>query len=240
MDRLSRSLLDFSKLSALFDEYEMSFVSVTRQFNSTTSMGRLTLNILLSFAQFEREIIGERIRDKKLAHARQGKYIGGQPCQKIAETLNAEGPRTKQYETKTGKTFSETNWKGRNLYDILTDQKYIGRIDHKGVSYPAEHKVIAKDELFLRVQLVLRSHKTYSHKHQASRFALFRRMLGAASAEVWFNRHGLGTTALSAGIPPVRKRTKRVTRILRSHRYPLTKSNRWWWISCDPFFKTRP
>ena len=66
VDRLSRSLLDFSRLIALFDEYQVSFVSVTQQFNTTTSMGRLTLNILLSFAQFEREIIGERIRDKKL------------------------------------------------------------------------------------------------------------------------------------------------------------------------------
>ncbi len=79
VDRLSRSLLDFAKLIDVFDEHEVSFVSVTQQFNTTTSMGRLTLNILLSFAQFEREIIGERIRDKKLATARLGKYIGGQP-----------------------------------------------------------------------------------------------------------------------------------------------------------------
>ena len=79
VDRLSRSLLDFAKLIALFDEHNVSFVSVTQQFNTSTSMGRLTLNILLSFAQFEREIIGERIRDKKLATAQQGKYVGGQP-----------------------------------------------------------------------------------------------------------------------------------------------------------------
>jgi site-specific DNA recombinase len=79
VDRLSRSLLDFAKLINLFDEHNVSFVSVTQQFNTTTSMGRLTLNILLSFAQFEREIIGERIRDKKLATAQQGKYVGGGP-----------------------------------------------------------------------------------------------------------------------------------------------------------------
>ncbi len=79
VDRLSRSLLDFAKLINLFDEHEVSFVSVTQQFNTTTSMGRLTLNILLSFAQFEREIIGERIRDKKLATAQQGKFVGGGP-----------------------------------------------------------------------------------------------------------------------------------------------------------------
>jgi len=79
VDRLSRSLLDFAKLISTFDEHQVSFVSVTQQFNTTTSMGRLTLNILLSFAQFEREIIGERIRDKILATARQGKYFGGFP-----------------------------------------------------------------------------------------------------------------------------------------------------------------
>ena len=79
VDRLSRSLLDFARLIATFDEHDVSFVSVTQQFNTTTSMGRLTLNILLSFAQFEREIIGERIRDKKLATAMKGKYLGGQP-----------------------------------------------------------------------------------------------------------------------------------------------------------------
>ena len=79
VDRLSRSLMDFARLMSTFDERGVSFVSVTQQFNTTTSMGRLTLNILLSFAQFEREIIGERIRDKKAASAKKGKYIGGNP-----------------------------------------------------------------------------------------------------------------------------------------------------------------
>jgi DNA invertase Pin-like site-specific DNA recombinase len=79
VDRLSRSLLDFSQLVGLFDRHKVSFVSVTQQFNTTTSMGRLTLNILLSFAQFEREIIGERIRDKVAAAKRKGKHTGGPP-----------------------------------------------------------------------------------------------------------------------------------------------------------------
>ena len=77
VDRLSRSLSDFAKLIDLFDEYNVSFVSVTQQFNTTTSMGRLTLNILLSFAQFEREVIGERIRDKFAASKRKGMWMGG-------------------------------------------------------------------------------------------------------------------------------------------------------------------
>ena len=77
VDRLSRALSDFAKLIDLFDKHSVSFVSVTQQFNTTTSMGRLTLNILLSFAQFEREVIGERIRDKISATKRKGIWIGG-------------------------------------------------------------------------------------------------------------------------------------------------------------------
>ena len=77
VDRLSRSLTDFAKLVDLFDQHKVSFVSITQQFNTTTSMGRLTLNILLSFAQFEREVIGERIRDKLAASKRKGMWMGG-------------------------------------------------------------------------------------------------------------------------------------------------------------------
>jgi site-specific DNA recombinase len=72
VDRLTRSLADFAKLVELFDGHGVSFVSVTQQFNTTTSMGRLTLNVLLSFAQFEREVTSERIRDKIAASKRKG------------------------------------------------------------------------------------------------------------------------------------------------------------------------
>src|SRR5262245_56358092 len=77
VDRLTRSLSDFAKLVELFEAHGVSFVSVTQQFNTTTSMGRLTLNVLLSFAQFEREIAGERIRDKFAASRRKGMWMGG-------------------------------------------------------------------------------------------------------------------------------------------------------------------
>src|SRR6516162_1626789 len=76
VDRLTRSLADFAKLVELFDAHDVSFVSVTQQFNTTTSMGRLTLNVLLSFAQFERELIGERVRDKIAASKRKGIWVG--------------------------------------------------------------------------------------------------------------------------------------------------------------------
>src|SRR5277367_5614129 len=77
VDRLTRSLADFAKMVEAFDTHSVSFVSVTQQFNTTTSMGRLTLNVLLSFAQFEREVTGERIRDKIAASKRKGMWMGG-------------------------------------------------------------------------------------------------------------------------------------------------------------------
>src|SRR6201982_1901312 len=77
VDRLTRSLADFAKLVELFDRHCVSFVSVTQSFNTTSSMGRLTLNVLLSFAQFEREVIGERVRDKIAASKRKGIWVGG-------------------------------------------------------------------------------------------------------------------------------------------------------------------
>jgi site-specific DNA recombinase len=77
VDRLTRSLADFAKLVELFDEHDVSFISVTQAFNTTTSMGRLTPNMLLSFAQFEREITGERIRDKVAASKKRGMWMGG-------------------------------------------------------------------------------------------------------------------------------------------------------------------
>jgi len=90
VDRLSRSLLDFARIMETFDRHGVSFVSVTQQFNTTHSMGRLTLNILLSFAQFEREIIGERIRDKLAAQARKGKWTGGVPV--LGYDVDRTGP----------------------------------------------------------------------------------------------------------------------------------------------------
>lgn len=79
VDRLTRSLADFARLVDVFDKYDVSFVSITQAFNTTTSMGRLTLNVLLSFAQFEREVTAERIRDKIAASKKRGQWMGGLP-----------------------------------------------------------------------------------------------------------------------------------------------------------------
>jgi site-specific DNA recombinase len=93
VDRLSRSLLDFARMMEVFDRRGVSFVSVTQHFNTTHSMGRLTLNILLSFAQFEREIISERIRDKIAAQRRKGKWSGGRPV--LGYDVNRSEPSPK-------------------------------------------------------------------------------------------------------------------------------------------------
>jgi len=119
IDRLTRSLPDFAKLVEVFDRNGVSFVSVTQQFNTTTSMGRLTLNILLSFAQFEREVTGERIRDKIAASKAKGMWMGGVPPlgfdvverklivnereAALVRELEIEGHTTKAWLTKTGR-----------------------------------------------------------------------------------------------------------------------------------------
>jgi site-specific DNA recombinase len=91
VDRLSRSLLDFAKMMETFEQHGVSFVSITQQFDSATSMGRLVLNVLLSFAQFEREIIAERTRDKMAATRRKGKWSGGMPV--LGYDLDPRGRR---------------------------------------------------------------------------------------------------------------------------------------------------
>ena len=101
VDRLTRSLADFAKLVELFDEHNVSFVSVTQQFNTTTSMGRLTLNVLLSFAQFEREVTSERIRDKISASKRKGLWVGGMVPLGY-DTKERRSPSTRLRQTGSG------------------------------------------------------------------------------------------------------------------------------------------
>lgn len=182
VDRLTRSLMDFSKIIDVFDKHETSFVSITQQFNTTTSMGRLTLNILLSFAQFEREETGERIRDKIAASKKKGMWMGGRPpigykkedkklvvhnedAQKVQMLFDKylelkSVPKLMHYlkeneiKTKTDKYFS----KGQ-LYHLLSNRVYIGKITHKDKIYDGEHKAIICDETFEKVQKLLYENK---------------------------------------------------------------------------------
>lgn len=182
VDRLTRSLMDFSKIIDVFDRHETSFVSITQQFNTTTSMGRLTLNILLSFAQFEREVTGERIRDKIAASKKKGMWMGGkvplgyskenkklviynEDAQKVQTLFEKylelkSVPKLMQYlkeneiKTKTDKYFS----KGQ-LYHLLANKIYIGKITHKDKIYDGEHEAIICDEIFEKVQKLLYENK---------------------------------------------------------------------------------
>ena len=115
VDRLSRSLIDFAQLLELFEKHKVAFVSVTQQFNTNTSMGRLTLNILFSFAQFEREIISERTRDKMGAARKKGKWLGGKPP--LGYDINKETGKlsVNPHEAEIIKTIYDLYLKGYSL-----------------------------------------------------------------------------------------------------------------------------
>jgi DNA invertase Pin-like site-specific DNA recombinase len=201
IDRLSRSLMDFAKLVQTFDAHEVTFVSVTQSFNTTTSMGRLTLNILLSFAQFEREVIGERVRDKIAASRARGMWMGGpvplgyrvenrkllvdEPAaatvRRVFEGFAEIGSgkrllpilREEGLVTKTGRPFD----KGA-LYKLLVNRVYLGEAVHKGKAYPGEHQAIIPHALWDRVHAILsQSPRTRGHQSRSQNPALLRGLL---------------------------------------------------------------
>ena len=151
IDRLSRSLADFAKLVEVFDRNGVTFVSVTQSFNTTTSMGRLTLNILLSFAQFEREVTAERIRDKVAASRKKGMWMGGVPpfgyrVAELARKVAKRGIRTPR-----GNRIDK-----KYLYRMLNNRAYIGEAVHKGDSYPGEHDAIIDRAIWDKVHAILK------------------------------------------------------------------------------------
>ncbi len=178
IDRLSRSLMDFAKLVDVFERNEVTFVSVTQQFSTTTSMGKLTLNILFSFAQFEREVIGERIRDKFAASRKKGMWMGGwaplgyrvENRRLVIDEAEAEKVRwifTRYVQTGSVTTvvrelmaegfvnrYGQPLDKGR-LYKLLNNRVYLGEAVHKGTAYPGEHEAIIGQSLWDRVHTVM-------------------------------------------------------------------------------------
>jgi DNA invertase Pin-like site-specific DNA recombinase len=178
IDRLSRSLMDFSRLVEVFDRNDVTFVSVTQSFNTTTSMGRLTLNILLSFAQFEREVTAERIRDKFRASRMKGMWMGGwaplgykvQDRKLVIDEADAVYVRwifSRFIEIGSGTELAkEANARGittrhgrrvdkKHIYRILNNRAYIGEAVHKGTSYPGEHDAIVDQEVWDKVHAIL-------------------------------------------------------------------------------------
>jgi site-specific DNA recombinase len=178
IDRLSRALMDFSKLVEVFDRNNVTFVSVTQSFNTTTSMGRLTLNILLSFAQFEREVIGERIRDKFAASRKKGMWMGGfvplgynvkdrklvvnqseaATVHRVFErftkvrsvTALVRELRQQDVRAKRGRLIDKSY-----VYQLFRNRVYLGEAVHKGTSYPGEHDAIVSQVLWDKVQAIL-------------------------------------------------------------------------------------
>lgn len=178
IDRLSRSLMDFAKLVEAFDRNNVTFVSVTQAFNTTTSMGRLTLNILLSFAQFEREVTGERIRDKFAASRAKGMWMGGfvpwgyDVIDRKLVVNEAEAAQVRavfQRFTELGSATLLTRELVANdvrskrgkpidkgfLYKLFRNRLYLGEAVHKGTSYPGEHQGIIDHQLWDAVHAIL-------------------------------------------------------------------------------------
>jgi site-specific DNA recombinase len=178
IDRLSRALMDFSKLVEVFDRNSATFVSVTQSFNTTTSMGRLTLNILLSFAQFEREVIGERIRDKVAASRKRGIWMGGhvplgydvQDRKLIVNEAEAASVRRifRRFievgsATMVARELSREGMRTKQgaladkgyLYRLLNNRVYRGEALHKGTAYNGEHEAIIDADLWDRVHAIM-------------------------------------------------------------------------------------
>jgi DNA invertase Pin-like site-specific DNA recombinase len=184
IDRLTRSLMDFSKLVERFDKSNCSFVSVTQAFNTSTSMGRLTLNVLLSFAQFEREVTAERIRDKIAASKKKGMWMGGIPpigySRKDKELIvDPDGAKVVNrifatylevgclnqlkrevdklgYETRPSRPGSVARPYSRgHLYNMLCNPIYVGEIRHKDQRFPGRHEGIVDRDVWDRVQTLL-------------------------------------------------------------------------------------
>ena len=178
IDRLTRSLTDFSRLIDVFERNKVSFVAVTQQFNTTTSMGRLMLNVLLSFAQFEREVTGERIRDKIAASKAKGMWMGGplplgydvdnrllvvneveanlvrrifKDFTRCRSTTDMVRELTADGQTtKSGRAISKAM-----LYKMMHNRIYRGEILHKGTHYRGQHQAIIDQDLWDTVHAIL-------------------------------------------------------------------------------------
>jgi site-specific DNA recombinase len=192
IDRLTRSLSDFAKLIDCLDAKGCSFVSVTQSFNTSSSMGRLTLNVLLSFAQFEREVTAERIRDKIAASKKKGMWMGGmvpwgykvhsdpkiqslEICEErsfdirhvyhLYEELGCLSKVKRAIDT----LWPDRNWSRGRIHNILINPIYIGKIKHKTEVYEGLHDAIIEQDQFDRVQAQLQKRSVIKRGKHPSR-----------------------------------------------------------------------
>ena len=181
--------MDFSKIVEILDKHNASFVSITQHFNTTTSMGRLTLNMLLSFAQFEREVTGERIRDKISASKKKGMWMGGKPPLGYYRKDKKIYPDEEKAELVTSifqkyvdlkSTTLLKDWLAEqghnvsigNLNCILRNKAYVGMVGHKGTWYQGEHQGIIPIELFEQVQAVMADNRINRQHYDPSKSLL--------------------------------------------------------------------
>jgi len=218
IDRLSRSLMDFARLVEVFDRKGVTFVSVTQSFNTTTSMGRLTLNVLLSFAQFEREVIGERIRDKFAASRRKGMWMGGwaplgydikdrklivnETEARLVQSIFERFGRGQQPQRLIAQLHREgaCNKRGKPidkgyLYRVLNNRVYLGEAVHKGNAFPGEHQPIIAPALWDRVhELIVPNHRARGKRRQGETPALLKGLLftadGSALTPTYTRKNG--------------------------------------------------
>jgi site-specific DNA recombinase len=178
IDRLSRSLMDFAKLVEVFERNIVTFVSITQSFNTTTSMGRLTLNVLLSFAQFEREVIGERIRDKFAASRKKGMWMGGfvplgyrvqnrklvihEPEAAMIRRIFKDFVRLRSLTKLTALLREEglttklgSPMEKGYLYRVLKNRVALGEVVHKGSVYPGEHEAIIDRKIWDKAHAII-------------------------------------------------------------------------------------
>jgi site-specific DNA recombinase len=232
VDRLSRSLLDFTRIIATFEAHKAAFVSVTQHFNTTHSMGRLTLNILLSFAQFEREIISERTRDKIAASRRRGIWGGGRPIlgydverspggskllvnpeeaervraifamylelgsiSRVLRRLDGLGWRNKAWTGKDGREMGGRAFDKSQLFNLLTNPAYIGKVRHKDDLYDGLHTAIITVDLFSRVSAAMRENRTSEGRGASNtRSALLRGLVRCKACGCGMTHHYTSST----------------------------------------------
>ena len=216
IDRLSRALMDFAKLVEVFDANNVTFVSVTQSFSTTTSMGRLTLNVLLSFAQYERELIGERIRDKVAASRARGIWMGGfvplgydakdrkllvneaeaALVRRIFEgfvetesgTKLVQALRAEGATTKRGRAFTKSD-----VYRVLSNRTYLGEAMHKGKSHPGEHAAIVPRPMWDAAHALLAiSPKTRANRTRCQTPSLLRGLIFGSDGRAMSPTHARG------------------------------------------------
>lgn len=189
VDRLSRSLFDFAGIVKFFDEYNITFVSVTEPLNTENSLGRLMLNVILSFAQFEREIAGDRIRDKIDTSKKKGLWMGGAiplgyDVKDKKLVINEEEEKTVEYifesfielksiiavtkklNTKGYRTKEGEEFKRATVKRILTNATYIGKVRHKDTLYEGQHEGIIDEKLWNKVKEKIKTREYIKAKRE--------------------------------------------------------------------------